>query len=100
MIYLNLSAGNQIFQFEYKGEIKNYDRTNITEIDIFGNKGTRGSHVLEVIEIHFVDGSKIYFPGLIIDPLIIPFKFMNIQITYFSKYKQVRKRMWEYAKTD
>ncbi len=84
-LYLNLSAGNQIFQFGYEGEIKNYDSTNITEIDIYGNNDMRGTHELEVIEIHFVDGSKIYFPGLIIDPLIIPFKFMNIQITYFSK---------------
>jgi hypothetical protein len=94
---LNISSGIQVFQFGNDDEMVNYNKGDISVINIFGRYSSKGTPILNVIEVDFINGSKIKFPGLIIDPLEFETKFTNINIQRFQKSGEIRKSMWDYA---
>jgi len=98
-LLLTLSAGSNVFQFGNIDNMINYNKTNIEIINIYGNTGSKGSHVLDLMEINFIDGSKIEIPGLLIDPFLFRSKFINIKIEQFQKAAVIRKSMWQFAHT-
>lgn len=96
-LILNISRGIQVFQFGSDDEMVNYYKGDISGINIFGRYSSKGTPILNIIEVDFINGSKIKFPGLIIDPLEFETKFININIQRFQKSSEIRKSMWDYA---
>jgi hypothetical protein len=94
---LTLSAGNDIFQFGNIDAEVSYNKADIDIINVYGNTGTKGSHVLDIMEIIFIDGSKIQIPGMLIEPFTFRSKFLTNKIELFQKSTIFRKVMWQYA---
>jgi hypothetical protein len=97
---LNISAGANIFQFGTPDNMTDYNKKDISVINIYGRVSSRGTPVLNVIEVNFIDGSKIKFPGFLIDPMVFLTKFANTKIERFDKSGEIRKSIWNYAMHD
>ena len=94
---LTLSTGNDIFQFGNIDSPADYNKADIDVINIYGNTGSKGSHVLDIMEIVFTDKSKIEIPGILIEPFTFRSKFPVTRIELFQKSAIIRKAMWQYA---
>jgi hypothetical protein len=97
-MYLNISYGNEVFQFgDNYDDVKNYNKRDISNINIYSRFSSKGTPLLDVMEVNFSDGSEIEFPGLLIDPFDLRSKFPDTKITRFDKPRDIRKRMWNFA---
>jgi hypothetical protein len=94
---LVISSGIQSFQFRDGDEMVTYKKADISLINFGGRFSSRGTPVLNIMEINFTDGSKIKIPGMLIDPMLFETKFQNIKIQRFEKSGEIRKRVWDYA---
>jgi len=95
-MFLHISAGNNEFKFSNNDDFTDYNKSDIGEINIYGNQSTKGSPILSVIEINFNNGTQIKFPGLLIEPLSLTPKFKNTKINFFQKPSEIRKARWNY----
>ncbi|WP_428329319.1 hypothetical protein [Mucilaginibacter sp.] len=97
-MYLNLSQGNPIFQFGDNDEVREYNKGDISNINVYGPYSTKGTPILNIMEIVFKDGSGIKLPGMLIDPLVFISKFKDIKTEFFSKQAEVQKSRWAFAR--
>jgi len=96
-MFLHLSAGDDHFQFGTGDEIKDYNKSNISSITMYGSPGSRGTPVFNIIEINFNNNSKIEFPVFLIDQFLFQKKYQKIKINIINKVSELRKRRWKYA---
>ncbi|MDB5158812.1 MAG: hypothetical protein JWR50_3519, partial [Mucilaginibacter sp.] len=96
-MYLHLSAGNNCFKFGTDEDIFDYYKTNISTINIYGNASSKGTPVFNIIEIVFIDKSKIEFPVYLIDQFLFESKFPITPINIVTKISELRKRRWQFA---
>jgi hypothetical protein len=81
-LLLVLSAENDRFQFGNIDNIIEYNKADISVINISGSSGTKGSRIFDITEIIFIDGSKIEFSGMLINPFLFASKFTNTKINH------------------
>ncbi|MDP9078473.1 MAG: hypothetical protein M3O71_13655 [Bacteroidota bacterium] len=97
-MYLNIASGNNQFQFgDNNGDIKNYKKSEISVINVYGPLSGKSKPILTIMEINFLDGSKIELPGLLIDPFVFRSKFANTTVVLFNKPSDLRKKRWSFA---
>jgi hypothetical protein len=96
--FLKISRGNDIFLFrEDNGEIRTYNKVNISKILHYTNKNTRSPNMIEVFEMIFNDGSTITFTNVLITEYTLCSKFsdkwkfapINIPENYFKLMRRV-----------
>lgn len=96
-MFLHLSSGNNNFQFGIGDEIKDYNKSDITDITIYGSASSKGTPVFNIIEIKFINNSILEFPVFLIDQFLVQTKFPGIKINIIYKVSELRKRRWKYA---
>ncbi len=96
-ICLTVSSGADNFQFENDGESINYNKKDISAINIFGQAG-RSSRVVDLMEIIFKDGTSITISGLIMDQYTFIQKFPGIEIDFSNNYFKRIKQTWIFTK--
>jgi hypothetical protein len=94
--YLQITQGNNIFKFGNTGAITEYSKLDIAKINIYGVVSSKGSHILDIIEINFNNGDQIKFPGLLFDPFELQSKFANNKFNYIEKTAAIFKARWNY----
>lgn len=100
-MFLHLSAGDNSFQFGIGDEIKDYNKSDITHINIYRCRRSRKvvlfDPVFNVVEIKFNDNSTIEFPGFLIDQISFQKKFPNNQTTIIYQISKVTMRRLKFV---
>lgn len=95
-MFLRISCGNNTFQFSNYDSITTYNKSDIVEINIYGNRNSKSSPILNIIEITFNNDTQIKFPGLLIDPFLLTLKFSDTKFNFIEKSSEIRKALWNY----
>jgi hypothetical protein len=96
-MFLNLSAGNRVFEFGIDDQINTYNKTEISIINIYGSPSSRGTPVFNIVEILFKDKTIIQFPVMLIDQFDLQAKFHDVDINVIDKVSELRRKRWEFA---
>jgi hypothetical protein len=94
---LTISPQDESFYFGNNGNMTEYKKTNISEINIIGPMTNKGPNLLNIMEICFIDGSKINIPAMLIDPYKFKEQFTGIKFNVIYKPIATKRAWWEYA---
>lgn len=92
---LNISTGQNYFQFGPEDNMQQYDKRDISEINISGQT-SRNYKAFNLMNIVFKDGSTVTIPGIIIEPFLFLSKFRKQKINYVNGYIKGLKQLQKY----
>jgi len=94
---ITISKGADNFLFnDGAGPVK-YLKSDILELNIYGEAGGRNKQILTIMELIFKNGATIKFPGMLIDPLEFLMKLPeDVKRNNFKQNTFYRKSVWEY----
>ena len=92
---LNITSGQDYFQFGDDNEMQQFDKRDISEINIFGQT-SRSLKTFNLMQIVFKDGSIVTIPGAIIEPFTFASKFPDYKKNYVSGYIKGYKALWNF----
>ncbi|MES2275889.1 MAG: hypothetical protein V4592_07695 [Bacteroidota bacterium] len=95
-LVLIISKGNAIFQFGTDGNMKIYNKSDITQITSYGGMSRRSTNLV-VVDINFKNGDHIKFPAMLIDTLLLNNKLPGgIEINSITNFGALMKNIWDY----
>ncbi|MHB8209305.1 hypothetical protein [Mucilaginibacter sp.] len=94
---LNITSGQDYFQFGNEDDRQQYDKKDISEINISGQT-SRSLKTFNLMDVVFKDGTTITIPGVIIEPFLFASKFPGYKITYINGYIKGLKALWKFIK--
>ena len=97
-LFLKLSAGSTTFSFGEGENIREYNKPDIAEINIYGPLSGKTTPILTLCELVFINGTTIVLPGMLIPPLDVMNKFIGVKVNRFERRSEYIKQQSAFAR--